>query len=238
MIGPIPPNGPHNPPVEHNPAAQWHPQGAFYLNQMEPPRPPKKPFSPWWAALIAVGIIAVIGIIGVATSGDDSASPTTAKATAYPTYDPDGMGTPAGDAPDDRAEVVTVNLGESLTLTSEFSGDTVIFTLAAGKPISRTKYGTKPEKGQFFALTATVQVTQGSAYAYGGDFALIAKDGTVYEAGMSHAVDGGLEGAEVRSGQKVSGLVVWDIPAGVQAGAKVELREGGAGGDQGFWQLP
>jgi hypothetical protein len=237
VTGTVPPNGPHDPPVDPN--TTWHRDGAFYLNSMQqPPQPPRR-WPGWVIALIAVGAVFVLGLAGaVAVSLDGGTTPT--AATASPTGDTDGMGQPAAPTTPAPRGPLTVQLGETIIYTAEGLGadDEVHYTLAVGKQISRTKYGTRPEKGQFFSLTLLVNVVKGSAYAYGGDFALIAKDGTVYEADMSHAVDGGLEGTEIRAGQKVSGLVVWDIPAGVQVGAKVELRAGGPGGNQGFWQLP
>lgn len=222
---------------QHNPASQWHPEGAFYLNQMQTP-PPRKPWPAWLIALIVVAALIPLGVAGAVLASIDS------DPKAVATTSDSGPGQPHPWTPTtaaaDTPKNLTVKLGETLVYTASGFGpdDEVHYTLTAGKTITKTKYGTRPEKGQFFALTAAVNVIKGSAYVYGGDFALVTTDGTVYEATMSHAVDGGIDGVEARAGQKVSGLVVWDIPAGVQAGAKVELRAGGPGGNQGFWQLP
>jgi hypothetical protein len=221
----------------HNPATTWHPEGAFYLNQMQTPPQPKR-WPGWLIAAIAVGAVVVLGLGAALAVALGGATATPTAATASP--DPDGMGAPAQQPVATTPKALTVKLGETLIYTASGFGpdDEVHYTLTAGKTITKTKYGTRPEKGQFFSLTAAVNVIKGSAYVYGGDFALVTTDGTVYEATMSHAVDGGIDGVEARAGQKVSGLVVWDIPAGVQVGAKVELRAGGPGGNQGFWQLP
>lgn len=241
VTGTNPPHGQHDPysPAQPDPTGGWQQPPGFYLNQMAPPPQPRR-WSGWLIALIALGSILTLGLgVGVITTLANSGStPTAASSTPTPTADTDGMGQPAAPTTAAAPTALTVKLGETIVLTYGFGDDEVRFTLAEGKAISRTKYGTRPEKGAFFALSATVQVIKGSAYVYGGDYALVTKDGTVYEANMSHAVDGGLEGVEVRTGQKITGLVVWDIPAGVQVGAKVELRAGGPGGDQGFWQLP
>lgn len=237
VTGTVPPHGPHNPPVEDT--NTWHPQGAFYLNQMQTPPPPRRPWPAWKIIALVAAIVAPLLVAGVVLAAVSApTTPTAAKAS--PTVDTDGLGQPAGAAPTTAPPNLTVQLGETLVYTADGLGtdDEVHYTLTAGKAITKTKYGTRPEKGQFFSLAAAVTVVEGSAYVFGGDFALVAKDGTVYEANMSHAVDGGLEGVEIRAGQKVSGLVVWDIPAGVQVGARVELRAGGPGGNQGFWQLP
>jgi hypothetical protein len=226
---------------QNNPASQWHPEGAFYLNQMQSPPPGRKPWPAWLIALIVVGALIPLAIAGAVLAAVDSDPKAVAEAAAS---DTDGPGQPHPWTPKteaaDTPKALTVKLGETLVYTASGFGtdDEVHYTLTAGKAITKTKYGTRPEKGQFFALAAAVNVLKGSAYVYGGDFALVTTDGTVYEANMAHAVDGGLEGVEIRAGQKVSGLVVWDIPAGVQVGAKVELRAGGPGGNQGFWQLP
>jgi hypothetical protein len=235
------PYGQHDPysaPQPHDPSGGW--QQPFHLNQMNP-TPPRRKLGTGAIIAIVIGSVAVLCIglaaIGAAVGGGEKPTSTSTSA------DPDGLGQPQGAAPATTAPrgPLTVQLGETLVYTAEGLGtdDEVHYTLTAGKTITKTKYGSRPEKGQFFSLTAAVNVVKGSAYVYGGDFALVAKDGTVYEATMSHAVDGGLEGVEARTGQKVSGLIVWDIPAGVQVGAKVELRaDFGGGGNQGFWQLP
>ena len=242
VTGTVPPNGQHNQPLEHD-TNTWHPQsqpqGAFYLNNLAPSQP-RRGLSTG-AVLGIIGIVVAVILVAAGAAAVFAPPPDT-KPAAAASPDADGMGQPEGAAapPPTTKGPLTVQLGETMIYTTSGfgSGDEVHYTLAAGKPVTRTKYGTRPEKGSFFALAATVNVVKGSAYIYGGDFALVAKDGTVYEATMSHAVDGGLEGVEARAGQKVAGLVVWDIPAGVHAGAKVELRAGGPGGNQGFWQLP
>jgi hypothetical protein len=227
---------------QHDPYSQQQPQDPswqqpFHLNQMAPPR---RKLGTGAIIAIVIGSVTVLCLglaaIGAAIGGGDKPTATSTSADA------DGLGQPAA-VPTTTAPrgPLTVPLGETLVYTAEGLGtdDEVHYTLTAGKTLTKTKYGTRPEKGQFFSLTAAVNVKKGSAYVYGGDFALVTKDGTVYEATMSNAVDGGLEGVEARTGQKVSGLIVWDIPAGVQVGAKVELRaDFGGGGNQGFWQLP
>lgn len=242
VTGTNPPYGqhdPYSPAQQHDPSGGW--QQPFHLNQMNP-TPPRRKLGTGAILAIVFGAVAIlcigIGAIGAVVGGGEKPAASSTSADA------DGLGQPAA-APTTTTAAprgpLTVQLGQTIVYTAEGLGtdDEVHYTLAAGKTITKTKYGTRPEKGQFFSLTAAVNVVKGSAYVYGGDFALVTKDGTVYEATMSHAVDGGLEGVEARTGQKVSGLIVWDIPAGAQVGAKVELRaDFGGGGNQGFWQLP
>lgn len=184
------------------------------------------------AIALGFGLLALCAIGGIvaavnAGKGTGSTSPNsintgaaapTAEATTAPAKGP-----------------VIAKLGEELVSTS--LGSEVHYTLNPGPKVTKTKFGTKAEKGQFYALNVTVKVVQGSAYVYGGDFALITTAGTPYEGSSSGLVDGGLEGVQANAGQTVTGLVVFDIPAGAEKGAKVELRELFAS-NQAFWQLP
>lgn len=208
----------------------------FQLGQMAPPR---RGLSV--GAILGI-VAAVTAVLCIAAGIVVALMPTpedTPAATA--TVDPDGMGQPAGaptDAPTTKGPL-TVALGETLIYTSSGFGDDdeVHYTLAAGKPVTRTTYGTKPQKGTFVSVQATIVVKKGSAYACSCDFALITKDGTAFE-GTSVGFDGGLDGVELRQGQQAAGLVVFDVPAGAASGAKVELRAGfSSSGNQGFWQL-
>jgi hypothetical protein len=82
-----------------------------------------------------------------------------------------------------------------------------------------------------------VTVESGSVYLTDDNFILITTAGREFEPDVSFLFDGGLRGARAGEGQKASGLVVWDIPAGDEAGARVALRLG-ADTVHGYWQLP
>jgi hypothetical protein len=82
-----------------------------------------------------------------------------------------------------------------------------------------------------------VTVESGSVYLTDDNFVLISKAGREFEADVSFLFDGGLRGARAGAGQAASGLVVWDIPAGEEAGATVALRLG-ADAVHGYWLLP
>jgi hypothetical protein len=225
-----PPNHPY-PPQD--------PSGGFYLNQMAPPQPPKRGTSTGAILGIIAAVVAVLCVgatVAVALMPTSDPAPTAVEATttAVPTTAPTTAAPPA-------PKTVTVQLGETLVYTSKGLGsdDEVHYTLAAGPQLTKTKFGSRPDKGVFFALTATIQAKKGSAFACSCDFALVAKDGTAYEPSVTYGFDGGLEAVQINTGQKAAGLVVWDLPQAALAGARVELRADlFADGNQGFWQLP
>jgi hypothetical protein len=135
-------------------------------------------------------------------------------------------------------KTVVVKLGETLVMTS--LGDEIHFTLAADKQYKTSlKYGMKPDNGTYYAVAATIEAKKGSAYACSCDFALVARDGTVYEPGSGFGWEPkGLAAVQLNAGQKASGLVIFDVPPAALAGAKIELREGlFSSGDDGYWQL-
>lgn len=192
------------------------------------------------ALLIAGGIclaLVIGGCVFVAVVGN-AFKPARSTAPTVDTADTDGLGAPAPAAPvEETPDTVIVALGQTLEFTS--GTDEIHYTLTAGPPVTRTEFGTKPDKGQFYALSATIEAKVGTAYACSCDFALVAADGTAYEPDATYSVKGGFEAVQINTGQKKSGLVVWDIPAGAQARAKIELRASWfLAGDQGFWQLP
>lgn len=106
VTGTVPPSGQHNPPVEDT--NTWHPQGAFYLNQMAaPPIPPhqlRRPWPTWVVALIglaSVGVVVTLGLLGAAVKGDGRPAagvgiPTSSSANSpTPTGSKDSAGTTA-----------------------------------------------------------------------------------------------------------------------------------------------
>lgn len=80
VTGTVPPNGPHDPPVE-DPTNTWHPQGAFYLNQIAPPPAPPKRWPGWKIALLVAALISpavVFALVLTAVRSDPSDSSKTA----------------------------------------------------------------------------------------------------------------------------------------------------------------
>lgn len=132
---------------------------------------------------------------------------------------------------------ISVAFGETLRVTDNV-GDEIHYTVTADKTYTKTKYGTKPDKGIFYGIKVTIEVVAGSTYVCACDYALIAVDGTAYE-GQSVGITGGLDALKVNKGQKAVGVVAFDIPDGAHRGGRVELRDGGgSAGNQGFWKIP
>lgn len=219
------------------------------LGVVTSPEPPYQPFTtttppprrglPTGAIVgIILGALGLLVCGGIAAIGVFAADPKPRAVTP-------GVTTPTTTSVPEPVKTtpktVVVQLGETLVYTTSGigSGDEVHYTVAAGKPLTRTNYGSKPEKGVFFSVTATIVAVKGSAYACSCDFALIATDGTAYEPNATYGFDGALEAAQINAGQKAAGLVVWDLPPTAVQGAKIELRADlFADGNQGFWQLP
>ena len=142
---------------------------------------------------------------------------------------------PAGALPAPKGAPVSVRLGDTIVFRARSSSAN--FTLSAGAPIAEAPGGPRPTNGSFFALPVAVQVVAGSVFVIEDDFVLVTAAGRAFEPDMTFAFDDGLRGTRAASGQKVTGLVVWDLPPGAETGAKVELRLGDDG-LQGHWQLP
>lgn len=183
-------------------------------------------------ALLGILIVGLGVTVVVLAGGDDKpavavASSPAATTAAVPAAKPWSPPPPTD---------IAVPFGQVLELTDTAGGD-VRYTVTADKVYTKTKYGTKPEKGALYGVKVSIEVVAGSVYACPCDFALIAKDGTAYE-GEGYQVDGGLTAVTVNKGQKAAGVVVFDAPAGAQVGGRVELREGGRSQNQGFWIIP
>lgn len=142
---------------------------------------------------------------------------------------------PADAQPADNRPPQTVTLGETLDYrTGTISAN---YVLSPGPALSVTPSGSRPSRGLFLALSATVSVSSGEVYLTDDNFILVTADAVQYEPDVSFLFDGGLRGARAAAGQIARGLVVWDIPPGAEKGAKVQLRLGAAG-LRGTWQLP
>lgn len=182
--------------------------------------------------VLALGVAIVVLLNRDGTSGHPAAAATqttTAGAPAAPAVTATLPWSPP--PPTD----VNAAFGDTLRLSSS-AGDEVHYTVTADKVYTKTKYGTKPEKGVLYGIKVLIEVVDGTTYACACDFGLIAADGTAYE-GSGYQVSGGLEAVDLNRGQKASGVVVFEIPSGAHAGGKIELREG-RGSNQAFWMIP
>jgi len=142
---------------------------------------------------------------------------------------------PADALPAPKGAPVSVRLGDTIVYRARSSS--ARFTLSAGAPIAEAPAGPRSTNGSFFALPVSVEVVSGPVFVNEDDFVLVTTAGRSFEPDMTFAFQDGLRGTQATSGQKVTGLVVWDLPPGAEVGAKVELRLGDDG-LQGHWQLP
>jgi hypothetical protein len=200
------------------------------------PQPPKDGRGLLIGVTAGLGALVVLlgGTIALMASRDTgrAASPSAPAAVSpTPSYSPAAPYSPP--PPKD----ISVAFGETLVVTDSAGGE-VRYTVTADRVYTKTKYGTKPEKGVLYGVKVSVEVVNGTTYVCACDFALIAKDGTAYE-GSAFQVSGGLDALNVNRGQKAAGIVVFDIPQGAQTGGRIELREGGRNSEnQGFWTIP
>ena len=176
---------------------------------------------PIWA-VVGIAVIAVVVLVGVGAA--------VTIAIRSPSAPPDSLPVaPKGAAP------ATVKLGESVAYRAGRTAAT--YSLTAGQALTLTPSGSRPSRGLFLGLKATVKVSSGSVYLTDDNFVLVTADGRKFEPDVSFLFDGGLRGARATAGQTAAGLVVWDIPPGSETGATVELKIED-GGVQGTWQLP
>lgn len=201
-------------------------------NQAPVSGPPRRSKTPVLIGGLAALVVILAGTVAVLATRTSTGAPS-ASATPSPSWT-SVFTTPAAAYSPPPPREVSAAFGETLTLTSS-GGDEVHYTVTADRTYTKTKYGTKPKNGVLFGIKVTIEVIEGGVYAYAGDFALVAADGTVYE-GSGFQVDGGLDGVELNRKQRAAGVVVFDVPPTAPKGARIELREGST--NQGFWQVP
>jgi hypothetical protein len=184
---------------------------------VEPPRRQRRRPSLGAVLGIVVAVVVLVGAgVAFAVASTSSDSPPEAR--------PAALGDP-----------VTVKLGETLPYKSgKISAE---YTLTAGRPLTLTPSGSRPSRGFFLGLTASVQVFEGEVYLTDDNFILVTAAGREFEPDVSFLFEGGLRGNRAGAGQLTGGLVVWDIPPGSEAGATVVLRVG-SDGVRGYWKLP
>jgi hypothetical protein len=135
--------------------------------------------------------------------------------------------------------VTTVPLGESMQLTRELFNNRTVATITVADLKTNVKPNNayvKPQRGQFLAVTVTVQVTEGRIALNQGSFKFVAADGVVYSTTLPVAKPE-LGWTDVAQGQKTHGAVTFDVPAAAEKGARIALTEWFAKGDAGYWTV-
>jgi hypothetical protein len=180
------------------------------------------------SALAALGIACGVGSGQTSSSaGGDSAGPDVVPVT-------DGGGAPAEEGP------VTVALGQTVTLTNTFLGNTTKLEVTLDDP--RQDPGGQflgPQHGLYYAVRVTIVCAEGSYTANPGGFKFVAADGTVFDWTISGAFEPTLSFTELNAGQRVSGYVVFDVAPGALDGGKIQMDGIGLDFDEpaAYWTL-
>jgi hypothetical protein len=188
---------------------------------LEAPRRPEPPSrGPSLGMVLGIGAIVLVVLAGIGVGITFALRPSDPAPDARPA----AVGNP-----------VTVKLGEPVGY--EAGKISAEYLLTAGRPLTLTPSGSRPSRGFFLGLAASVTVFEGEVYLTDDNFILVTATGREFEPDVSFLFEGGLRGNRAGTGETTGGLVVWDIPPGSEVGAKVVLRLG-EDGVRGTWQLP
>lgn len=143
-------------------------------------------------------------------------------------------------APSAASSVAAATIGDAITLSGGLGDNRVTVTAKSAKKSASAANASwiKPKKGAYLAVTVEVTVAKGKTYACACDFALVAADGSLYEPVWPAGFDEAMQSVTLNAGEKVSGVVVFDVPASAIAAAKIQLRPDWANDVRGTWQLP
>jgi hypothetical protein len=132
----------------------------------------------------------------------------------------------------------TAKMGGTLTVKESFPESKTTYTVKSPKQQTKSPDGLfDAENGTFYIVSAEIKVLEGNKFVHGGMFVLIPADGTVYEGTAGFGFKGTLDGKELNSGQRTSGIVVFDVPKAALKGARIELRNDLAQEASGYWTL-
>ena len=129
-------------------------------------------------------------------------------------------------APSAASSVAAAKLGDAITLSGGLGGNQVTVTATSAKKSASAADAAwiKPKKGAYLAVTVEVSVIKGKTYACYCDFALVAPDGSLYEPVWPAGFDQAMQSVTLNAGEKVSGVVVFDVPAAAIARARMVGR--------------
>lgn len=135
--------------------------------------------------------------------------------------------------------VTTVRLGEPLELTRVILGSRTVATITVASLRANVKSGNpyiNPERGQFVAVTVSVQAVEGKIALHQSSFKLVAADGQAYGTTLP-IVKPDLGWTDLAPGQRAEGAITFDVPVGAEKGARIALTEWFAKGDAGYWTM-
>ena len=146
-------------------------------------------------------------------------------------------GSSAGDSGKGGSKVTTVKAGQPITVKDSVLGSdtTATVTLSNVKlAVQPEDDAEAPEKGQYITADVAVTVSKGKYSISSSSFKLVASDGTTYDTTFLSDVQD-LSAADLAAGQKSAGTLVFDVPKGVETGAKIALEDDLSDSDAGYW---
>lgn len=239
--------------------AQWAPEAPIAAPLSPPPPPPppayaapspalpvKKSRTPLVLGIIgAVLLVLIIGGIAAAMSGSKtpvaaaSSTPVASTPSVTPSTAPSvAPSTAPSQAPSD-AGPANLKLGVGGAFTDD-SGDagTIEAVSAVSHKTGIGPLAEKPKYGRYLVVTVFYTEQAGSNTYNPFDWHYQTADGTTYDAANGNALFAGFEPAlhsgTLKPGQKVRGVVTFDVPAG----AGLLQVDDGIGGTLAQWQVP
>ena len=130
-------------------------------------------------------------------------------------------------------------LGQTITLTGGLGDNEVSVTASKVTTYPKAPDATwiVPERGVYVAVAIEVRVVKGKTYACHCDFALVAADGSLFEPVWGVGFAQAFRSVTLNTGERTTGLVVFDVPASATAGARVQLRPDWANDVRGSWTV-
>jgi hypothetical protein len=199
--------------------------------------PPPRSRKALWIVLGAVGVVILmcvggaVAFVGIARDAANDAAQKPATVTG-----PSGGGGAGGGGATQGP--VTAAVGQTITVRPWRVGEDgeVAYTVRAVTKAEPPNEYIQPAKGMFVTVDLEIRVTRGSEFAAGGDISFVARDGTVYEATYAGFPDE-FDSAELKEGQRKSGLVAFDVPDDALDGAKIQLRSLFDDDAYGYWTV-
>ncbi|WP_212831467.1 DUF4352 domain-containing protein [Catellatospora sp. TT07R-123] len=133
----------------------------------------------------------------------------------------------------------SAKVGQTITTSGGLGDNRVSYTVAKATRHTAAPDSSliRPKKGVFVALAVEVRVVSGKTYACYCDFALVAADGSLFEPVLPFGFDDGMQSVTLNSGEKVAGVVVFDVPKDALAGLRAQLRPDLGNDVRGYWTL-
>ncbi|MBB5873191.1 hypothetical protein F4553_006625 [Allocatelliglobosispora scoriae] len=136
------------------------------------------------------------------------------------------------------AAAPVAKLGQTITLSGGLGDNRVavtVFSLTTRSSAVDAAW-VKPAKGVFAVVKVEMKVVRGKTHACSCDFALVAADGSLFEPVWPIGFDEAMQSVTLNTGEKVAGLVVFDVPAAAAKSATIQLRPDWTNDVRGRWQ--